>query len=36
MKEDEKVYKTPPQKIMIEKIAKHDPPKKKKNTKKYG
>jgi hypothetical protein len=28
MKEDEKVHKTPRQKIMIEKIAKHDPPKK--------
>jgi len=28
MKEDEKVHKTPPQKIMIEKIAKHDHPKK--------
>ena len=27
MKEDEKIHKTPPQKIMIEKIAKHDPPK---------
>ena len=28
MKEDEKVNKTPRQKIMIEKIAKQDPPKK--------